>query len=495
MNDFAKNRLILLYIIIIIVIIFLILYFYSNSYKLWDHGHIISANPSRIYYPRNKEDIIYIVSSFKPTEDKISVAGAKYSSGGHTMINDGIVIDLYYLNKIIDINKDDKTITVEAGITWREIIEEIDRYDLSVSEMQSYCNFSVGGAISVNCHGRGNIYGSISDSILEIKIINYEGKILTCSREERYDLFQAAIGGYGGLGIIIEAKLRLEDNYPIRRYVTSTSVENSAKNILRIVKDKDVVFHNTNIYPHSIDKAVHITWKKYNIKYDSCEDEDRTDPIDRIDKNTAITNIDRIQEKKDIYWSTLLTEQVLRRVPLSKTLRAYYEPKMLEKEKIVMKNWEMSYDVKAHEPLIKYPTTTILQEYFIDPKYLDDFLMFMWKIFDKYNVNVLNVSLRYVAPITIPILNYSSNKESIAIVLYINIINTTNLSLFEKWTQPLIDKALNYNGSYYLPYLPLATKEQFRKAYNYKQFLEIKRQYDPHFRFSNLFLEKYLLSD
>jgi FAD/FMN-containing dehydrogenase len=57
-------------------------------------------------------------------------------------------------NKVTDLNIEEKKITVHAGITWRDIQDVIDPHNLSIQIMQTYSNLSVGGSLSVNCHGR-----------------------------------------------------------------------------------------------------------------------------------------------------------------------------------------------------------------------------------------------------------------------------------------------------------------------------------------------------
>jgi hypothetical protein len=56
----------------------------------------------------------------------------------------------------------------------------------------------------------------------------------------------------------------------------------------------------------------------------------------------------------------------------------------------------------------------------------------------------------------------------------------------------LINKALEYNGSYYLPYHLFASQEQFNKAYpHFKQFLQLKRECDPSELLVNQLYRKY----
>ena len=73
--------------------------------------------------------------------------------GGQTAFENSLHIDMRSFNKIINIDKPKKQITVQAGIIWRDIQKEIDTLDLSIKIMQTYSNFTVGGAISVKASG------------------------------------------------------------------------------------------------------------------------------------------------------------------------------------------------------------------------------------------------------------------------------------------------------------------------------------------------------
>jgi hypothetical protein len=60
---------------------------------------------------------------------------------------------------------------------------------------QSYYNFSVGGAISVNCHGRGNEFGTISETIVSMDVLTVDGVEIN-NVDVRHELFPAIVGGY-----------------------------------------------------------------------------------------------------------------------------------------------------------------------------------------------------------------------------------------------------------------------------------------------------------
>ena len=89
----------------------------------------------------------------------IAIKGGAFSMGGQSLVNGGIRIDMKEFNQLIKLNVKSKLVTVQGGMRWFMLQQIIDKYNLSVKIMQSYNDFSIGGALSVNCHGRYLGYG------------------------------------------------------------------------------------------------------------------------------------------------------------------------------------------------------------------------------------------------------------------------------------------------------------------------------------------------
>jgi len=193
------------------------MYLMKNKNKIWDFAKIHSAIPDMIYTPHTIPEIIKIIKAYP--NHKICIAGSKYSHGGQTLLDDSLYLDFSQFNKIVNFDYDNKLITVQAGATWEQIINYLDQFDLSVSEMQSYYNFSVGGSISVNCHGRGLLYGTVGDSVESLVVLTSQGKLILTDRKRHPELFKAVIGGYGGIAIIILATLKITENFPLERKI------------------------------------------------------------------------------------------------------------------------------------------------------------------------------------------------------------------------------------------------------------------------------------
>jgi hypothetical protein len=75
--------------------------------------------------------------------------------------------------------------------------------------------------------------------------------------------------------------------------------------------------------------------------------------------------------------------------------RNLVEPLFYSDERVVWRNREASYDVQELEPSSRDKDTYVLQEYFIPVQNIKSFIPKMKSVFDKYDVNVINVSLRH----------------------------------------------------------------------------------------------------
>ena len=152
---------------------------------------------------------------------------------------------------------------VQAGMTWRDLQDVLDPHDLSVRTMQSFSNFTVGGAVSVNCHGRYVGHGPIGLSVRALQLVLADGRVVETSRQENPELFAAAIGGYGAIGVITEVELDLDQNTRMERRIEPVPLATYPKFFAdKVLADRDSVMHNADLLPPLFDAPVAITWRR-----------------------------------------------------------------------------------------------------------------------------------------------------------------------------------------------------------------------------------------
>ena len=169
---------------------------------------------SRVIAPTTTEEI---VDAVRRHPGPISIGGARHSMGGQIASSGALHLDMRAFDKILAFSPSGKTITVQAGTRWRQIQERIDPADLSVAIMQSYADFTVGGSLAVNVHGRYVGNGPLILSAQSVNVVLADGTVVEASPRQNPEIFYGAIGGYGGLGVITEARFALADNVRVRR--------------------------------------------------------------------------------------------------------------------------------------------------------------------------------------------------------------------------------------------------------------------------------------
>ncbi|MBB3697039.1 FAD-dependent oxidoreductase [Flammeovirga yaeyamensis] len=434
---------------------------------------ITQLNPiqvSNVVQPSNVEDIINAIQS---TTGPISVGGGRYSMGGQVAFDNSLHIDMRQFNQVLNLDTEKKQITVQPGITWRDLQNYIDPYDLSVKIMQTYANFTVGGSISVNCHGRYIGHGPIISSVLNIKLVTSEGKLITANRTENSDIFNAAIGGYGGIGTIVETTLQLEKNVKVERQTNLVEVKDYLSFFNENIRNnKKVIFQNGDLYPPHFNEVNNVAWVE--------TDKELTDTI-----RVTPTGLDYSLEHrllKVVSWGNF-GKWIRRKI---------IDPYLYSNEVVTWRNKEASYDVNELEPKSRKESTYVLQEYFIPINNIESFIPKMKAVYDQFDVNVINVSLRHAYPDKESLLSWAP-EEVIALVIYYKQGTSDEAKEnVKQWTQAMTDAILSEGGTWYLPYQPHATVDQFNKGYpNASTYFSLKDSIDPQHRFNNKLLDKY----
>ncbi|MBI4375404.1 MAG: FAD-binding oxidoreductase [Elusimicrobia bacterium] len=425
---------------------------------------------ARVASPRSVEEVMHLV---RHHPGPVSVGGGRYSMGGQTATAGALYLDMRSMNRMLSISPSERTITVEAGATWRQIQEAIDDHGLSLKIMQSYANFTVGGSLSVNVHGRYVNQGPLIRSVKSIQIVLADGRLVEATPGKNADIFYGAIGGYGGLGVITAATLELEPNDKLERRVQPLRIDEYPRYFQSHIRgSRTAVFHNADIYPPRFESVTAITYEK--------TDRDVTVP-------------ERLRRPGKWRWPYRLFYFAISELPFGKRFReAVADPWRLRGDAVVWRNYEASYDALELEPGSRESSTYALQEYFVPVDRFGEFVPMMREIFQRYGANVLNVSIRHAHKDPGSLLAWAGEECFAFVVYYKQGVQRHQRTLVGLWTRELIDAALAVGGSYYLPYQIHATEEQFHRAYpRAKEFFALKRRLDPRYKFRNKLWDRY----
>ena len=429
----------------------------------------------KIVQVTDESDVVNALKTM-PKGKHIVISGTKHSQGGHIVYPDAVVLDMTKFNKIKSISVEEKVLTVQSGVTWGQVQTAVNRVGLSVKVMQSSNIFSVGGSLAANIHGRDPRFGPIIETVRSIKVALSTGEIVTASRKKNSDLFFAAIGGYGLLGVILEAEIELTKNLPLIKNTKQIDIKNYAKALKK--EANELALHYVRC---SFVKGKNYLRECYATNFKE------------MDGDSVVS---QLIPEKDVKRNKTLFD-LSRKSHLGKEARWSLQKNLLDKpdkQSFIDRNPAMQPPVK----FLNYNSTKdtdILQEYFIPlenfSKYFDSFR----QLLVKHDVNLLSITLRYLKENSESYLSYSTN-DMIAAVVYINIgMDKQSISSAQQWTRELVDLSLDHGGNYYLTYQRFPTVAQFKKAYpRWKDFMIAKCKYDPKEVFRSRFYDQYLRS-
>jgi FAD/FMN-containing dehydrogenase/SAM-dependent methyltransferase len=434
---------------------------------------VTRLNPVSVWALATPTSVAEVREAVRRADGPISIGGGHFSMGGQTASPGSLHLDMRRLNRILAFHPQERTLRVQAGVRWCDIQRFVDPHDLAVQIMQTYANFTVGGALSVNAHGRYVGLGPLILSVRRIAVVLADGSLVEASPQENSELFYGCIGGYGALGAIVEVELALAHNTRVRREHACMPTRDYARWFRETVRHApDAVFHNADLYPPHYTHARAVTWRT---------------------TTEAATVRDRLQVPRRRYPLQRYFFWAFTETPTGKWRRQrLLDPLLYLGRPVHWRNYEAGYDAGELEPAARHHSTYVLQEYFIPVARMDEFVPRMAEILRRHRVNAVNVSVRHALPDPGSLLAWAP-EEVFAFVLYYKQRTRANAKArVAVWTRELIDAALACGGRYYLPYQPHATAAQFHRAYpRARELFALKRRLDPEYRWRNVLWDTY----
>ena len=179
---------------------------------------VLKHPPDLVVLPESTSEVQAVVKI--AAEHKIPLipkGGGSNRTGMLIPIHGGIVIDTIRMTKVLEVSVPNLYVTVQPGITLKELEEHLAGYGLALNQEQgSFKVATIGGAISTAGFSRKyQKYGTISDRIMSLEVVLADGRALRTGPKVLYTstgyrLHQLFVGAEGTLGMITEATLRVE---------------------------------------------------------------------------------------------------------------------------------------------------------------------------------------------------------------------------------------------------------------------------------------------
>jgi len=180
--------------------------------------------PEAVVYAESKEEVAFVVALAHTHAVPVIPYGAGSSLEGHLLaVQGGVSLDVSRMNKILRINAEDLTVTVQAGVTRNQLNAEI-RHQGLFFPIDPGADASLGGMAATRASGTNAVrYGTMRENVLALAVVTPQGELIfTGSRARKssagYDLTRLYVGSEGTLGVICEVTLKL---YPLPEAISA----------------------------------------------------------------------------------------------------------------------------------------------------------------------------------------------------------------------------------------------------------------------------------
>jgi L-gulono-1,4-lactone dehydrogenase len=166
-----------------------------------------SADPARRHWPRSTEEIADAVTA--AAQDGLTVRAL---GSGHSFTpaaaTSGVALELSGWTGIVGADLDSGLVTVRSGTTIKDLNAALDTLGLAMANLGDIDAQTVSGAISTGTHGTGAGLGGIATQVAALELVLADGSAVSCSADERPDLFSAARVSLGALGVLSTVTLQ-----------------------------------------------------------------------------------------------------------------------------------------------------------------------------------------------------------------------------------------------------------------------------------------------
>jgi FAD/FMN-containing dehydrogenase len=404
----------------------------------------------------------------------VAIAGGRHAMGGQQFCAGGLLLDTRGLDHVLDFDRERGVIEVEAGLQWPGLIEwlreeqQAGEPQWGIAQKQTGADrLSLGGAIAANVHGRGLTLKPIVADIESFLLVDAEGAAITCSREQNPELFRLVVGGYGLLGCVYSAKVRLVRRQVLERVVGIGSLDELMSLFDQRIADGFLY----GDFQFAIDPASEDFLRRGVF---SCYR-----PVEGADAPSAGQ---RALSTDD--WQNLI---YLAHTDKARAWEVYSTHYLATSGQLYYSDAHQfaDYSDGYHGPLdarlgAADPATEMITEIYVPRERLADFMAAVADDFREDATNVVYGTIRLVERDDESFLAWATDRWACIIF---NICTTHTPAGIERSAEAfrrLIDRGIERGGKYYLTYHRWATREQVEACYpQFAEFLRLKREFDP----------------
>lgn len=237
---------------------FLSLPFFSCAEVWHNWGNNQICESKEIMYPNSVKEVQNLIISAGKNGDKIRFLGSSHS-WSDLICTSGYLVNTDKLSNVIEIDKQAKTVKVEAGIKIKDLVKILAQNGLALSNQGFISEQSIAGAISTATHGSSFYTGCLSDFITELEIVDGLGNLHKISKDINSEWLPLLRVSLGALGFIYSVTIQCEDLFILRHHRYFTGWDEALRDYEKHYRDND--FYMFMGHPET-DLVLHFFWNK-----------------------------------------------------------------------------------------------------------------------------------------------------------------------------------------------------------------------------------------
>jgi len=209
-----------------------------------DESSFTAPPPAAVVFAESTQDVADAVAIASRFDFPVIPFGVGTSLEGHLLaVRGAISIDLGRMNKVLAINAEDLTVTMQPGVTRKQLNEEIKSTGLFFP-IDPGADATIGGMSATRASGTNAVrYGTMRENVLALEVVTAGGEVIRTGTRARksaagYDLTRLFIGSEGTLGVITEITVRL---YPLPEAISAAvcsfpSIEAAVRTTIQVIQ-------------------------------------------------------------------------------------------------------------------------------------------------------------------------------------------------------------------------------------------------------------------
>ncbi|WP_438035949.1 D-arabinono-1,4-lactone oxidase [Sorangium sp. So ce204] len=252
----------------------------DGTWRNWGANH--QCRPESFHEPGSIDELVAIVDSARARSKKIRIVGAGHS-WSDIVCTDEWMVSLARINELIELDRKNKTVTVQAGMRVADLIDHLDAAGLALVNLGEVDAQHVGGVIATATHGSGST-GSFSSAVLSAKLLLSSGKVIEISSAHNAQYLDAVRTNLGCLGIVVEATLAVRESFNVLKHQKIFGTEAAIANAARFLSLSD---------PYAMNKVFFFPYGRQHIYAAKREDLSEPSLWDRL-RNPLLAVGDRL---------------------------------------------------------------------------------------------------------------------------------------------------------------------------------------------------------